>query len=41
MIATGGLATLIDNGVDCIDHVDKMLTLEGLELIYRKNRRKR
>ena len=41
VIATGGLATLIDNGVDCIDHVDKMLTLEGLELIYRKNRRKR
>lgn len=36
-----GLATLIDNGVDCIDHVDKMLTLEGLEMIYRKNRRKK
>ena len=41
VIATGGLATLIDNGVDCIDHVDKMLTLEGLEMIYRKNRRKK
>jgi len=40
VIATGGLATLIDNGVDCIDHVDKMLTLEGLELIYRKNKKK-
>jgi type III pantothenate kinase len=39
VIATGGLATLIDNGVDCIDHVDKMLTLEGLEMIYRKNRK--
>lgn len=40
VIATGGLATLIDNGVDCIDYVDKMLTLEGLELIYKKNKRK-
>ena len=41
VIATGGLATLIDAGIDCIDHVDKMLTLEGLELIYRKNKRLR
>jgi type III pantothenate kinase len=40
VIATGGLATLIDNGVDCIDYVDKMLTLEGLEMIYRKNKKK-
>lgn len=39
VIATGGLVTLIDSGIDCIDHVDKMLTLEGLELIYRKNKR--
>lgn len=39
VIATGGLATLIDAGIDCIDHVDKMLTLEGLELIYRKNKK--
>lgn len=39
VIATGGLATLIDNGVSCIDYVDKMLTLEGLELIYKKNRK--
>lgn len=23
VIATGGLATLIDSGIDCIDHVDK------------------
>ncbi|MEG0919209.1 MAG: type III pantothenate kinase [Anaerovoracaceae bacterium] len=41
VIATGGLATLIDEGVDCIDVVDKLLTLEGLEIIYRKNRKKR
>lgn len=39
VIATGGLATLIDAGIDCIDHVDKLLTLEGLELIYRKNKK--
>lgn len=39
VIATGGLATLIDQGSNCIDHVDKLLTLEGLEIIYRKNRK--
>src|SRR5665648_621601 len=38
VIATGGLATLIDKGVECIDIVDKLLTLEGLQLIYDKNR---
>ncbi len=41
VIATGGLATMIDSGIDCIDHVDKMLTLEGLEMIYEKNRKNR
>ncbi|MGN0702197.1 MAG: type III pantothenate kinase [Lentihominibacter sp.] len=39
VIATGGLATLVNSGVDCIDYVDKLLTLEGLELIYRKNKK--
>ena len=38
VVATGGLATLIEKGIDCIDHVDKMLTLEGLQLIYEKNK---
>lgn len=38
VVATGGLASLIDEGVDCIDHVDKMLTLEGLQIIYEKNK---
>jgi type III pantothenate kinase len=41
VIATGGLSTMIDQGVDCIDYVDKLLTLEGLELIYRKNKKNR
>lgn len=38
VIATGGLATLIVSGISCIDSVDKMLTLEGLEMIYEKNK---
>lgn len=41
VVATGGLAGLIDEGVDCIDVVDKMLTLEGLEILYEKNRKDR
>lgn len=40
VIATGGLAAMIQGGLDCIDHVDRFLTLEGLEMIYRKNRKK-
>lgn len=39
VIATGGLSSLIENGVDCIDYVDKLLTLEGLEIIYKKNKK--
>ena len=39
VVATGGLATMIADGVDCIDVVDKMLTLEGLEVIYQKNKK--
>jgi type III pantothenate kinase len=39
VIATGGVATMMADGVDCIDHVDKMLTLEGLNFIYEKNKK--
>ncbi len=39
VVATGGLASMIADGVDCIDIVDKMLTLEGLEVIYQKNKK--
>ena len=38
VVATGGLATLIASGIDCIDCIDKLLTLEGLEIIYEKNK---
>ncbi|HPD90189.1 MAG TPA: type III pantothenate kinase, partial [Bacillota bacterium] len=41
VIATGGLATLMESGLQCIDHVDKLLSLEGLEIIYEKNRPKK
>ena len=39
VVATGGLASMIAGGVTCIDVVDKMLTLEGLEVIYQKNKK--
>jgi type III pantothenate kinase len=39
VVATGGVATMMADGVDCIDHVDKMLTLEGLNFIYEKNKK--
>ncbi|MDD2189792.1 MAG: type III pantothenate kinase [Eubacteriales bacterium] len=41
VVATGGLSSLIESGIDCIDYVDKLLTLEGLEIIYRKNKGRR
>ena len=39
VVATGGISGMIDSGLECIDTVDKMLTLEGLEIIYEKNHR--
>lgn len=39
VVATGGISTMIDAGLDCIDYVDKLLTLEGLKIIYEKNKK--
>lgn len=38
VVATGGLGRLISNETDMIDEYDLDLTLEGLRLIYAKNR---
>lgn len=38
VVATGGLAQLIANETDCIDFIEPMLTLEGLRLLYEKNK---
>ena len=38
VVATGGLANLMESGVEGIDHIDKLLTLEGLARIYEKNK---
>ena len=38
VIATGGLAKLIAKSTDVIDKVDSELTLEGLRIIYEKNK---
>ncbi len=38
VIATGGLANLISSETDRIDHIDPMLTLYGLKIIYDKNK---
>ena len=38
VIGTGGMAYIVKDNSDCIDVIDKMLTLEGLLLIYEKNK---
>ena len=38
VIATGGLAKIIQDGTNVIDEYDGILTLKGLALIYEKNR---
>lgn len=38
VIATGGLAQLIAVETNCIDYIESMLTLEGLRILYEKNK---
>lgn len=38
VIATGGLANLINRGTDVIDEVNSELTLQGLKILYHKNK---
>lgn len=38
VIATGGLATLIAEESETIEKVDSLLTLEGLRMVYERNR---
>ncbi len=40
IIATGGLAPLISDVSETIDHVEELLTLEGLIIIFDRNRQK-
>jgi len=37
VVATGGLAALIGKGSKYIKHVDDLLTLDGLRLIWERN----
>lgn len=39
VVATGGFSRLMKQGTDCIDVVEPNLTLEGLKLIYDKNKK--
>ena len=38
VIATGGMAKMVESGVDCIDVIDRRLTLDGLQMLHEKNR---
>ena len=38
VIATGGWAEFVLQEATCIDHHDPLLTLEGLRLLYLRNR---
>ena len=40
VIATGGMARMIAEKAGVIDHIDGLLTLKGLRLIYEKNKSK-
>ena len=38
VVATGGFSEIIAHEISCIDHVDKLLTLQGLKYLYDLNR---
>ena len=38
VIATGGLSKMIAKETKCIDKIDPILSLEGLRLLYLKNK---
>jgi len=38
VVATGGMVNFMATGMNCIDIIDSMLTLEGLVYIYEKNK---
>ena len=40
VIATGGMAGMISAETNCIDEVNRKLTLEGLRILYKMNNRK-
>lgn len=40
VVATGGLASLISQGSDTIEHIEEHLTLKGLHKIYKQNKLK-
>ena len=39
VIATGGLGRVIYENTDCIDVYDNQLTLQGMRIIYEKNKK--
>ncbi len=41
VIATGGMASFFQTGTECIDFVDRDLTLEGLQIVYEKNSKRK
>ena len=39
VVATGGMGRVIYNNTNCIDIYDKELTLQGMRIIYEKNKK--